>query len=73
MFSSGAFQVGTEIQPGTYAVEGEINDCYWERLDRNGEIIDNNFVNAAKRVQVTIRKSDYSFNSERCGQWKPAK
>lgn len=37
---------------------------------RNGEIIANNFVGGAKRVQVTIRSGDYSFTSRGCGQWR---
>src|SRR5690606_31661517 len=53
--------------PGTYVVY-DVEDCYWERLDDRGEIIDNNFIMAAPRVQATIRASDYAFNSE-CGRW----
>jgi hypothetical protein len=70
LFYSGTFLVGAEVKPGTYAVEGTINDCYWERTDATGEIIDNAFVVGARRVQVTIRGSDYSFHSEGCGQWR---
>ncbi len=32
----------------------------------------NGFTTSAKRVRVTIRSSDYSFNSEDCGRWEPA-
>lgn len=67
---SGTFLVGTEIQPGTYVVEGEIENCYWERTDRTGEIIDNGFSVGARRVEVTIRASDYSFHNEHCGEWR---
>ncbi len=70
LFSSGTFRVGEQIKPGTYAIEGDIKDCYWERTDRTGKTIDNNFIAGAKRVQVTIRASDYSFTSERCGTWR---
>jgi hypothetical protein len=38
-------------------------------VDSRGEIIDNDFVTAAPRVEVTIRASDAGFNSERCGMW----
>lgn len=72
-FGAGVYRVGKEIKPGTYVVTGDIEDCYWERQNRNGGIIANDFIDAAKRVQVTIRAGDYSFNSTGCGQWEPAK
>lgn len=72
IFAAGVYRVGKEIKPGTYAIEGEIVDCYWERQDSSGEIIDNNFISAAKRVEVTIRSSDYAFSSSGCGEWRPA-
>jgi hypothetical protein len=70
LFRTGTFLVGEEIQPGTYVIEGEIEDCYWERQDRNGGIIDNDFIISARRVQVTIRSSDYAFHNEGCGTWR---
>lgn len=68
-FHGGTFLVGTEVQPGTYAVEGEIENCYWERTNARGEIIDNGFVVGARRVEVTIHSSDYSFHNQGCGEW----
>lgn len=70
IFGSGTFLVGKEIKSGTYFVT-DADGCYWERTNRNGATIDNYFTNGARRVQVTIRSSDYSFNSERCGEWHP--
>jgi hypothetical protein len=36
-----------------------------------GEIIDNNFIDGrGRRVEVTIRPSDYAFHSEGSGQWR---
>ncbi|MGW6393336.1 hypothetical protein ACWFR1_23145 [Streptomyces sp. NPDC055103] len=70
IFGSGVLQVGKDVQPGTY-VTTDVENCYWERTDRNGNPIDNYFTAGAARVQVTIRASDYSFNSEGCGEWKP--
>lgn len=72
LFNDGTYRVGKEIKPGTYVVL-DVQDCYWERQDANGEIIDNNFVAAAKRVQVTVRKSDYGFHAVGCGQWRPVR
>ena len=71
VFGAGTYRVGKEVKPGTY-VARNVDGCYWERQNRNGEIIDNNFVNAAKRVQVTIRSSDYGFHTTGCGTWRPA-
>ncbi|MFC0003506.1 hypothetical protein [Micromonospora siamensis] len=71
LFGAGTFRVGKEIKPGTY-VTTDVEGCYWERQDSSGQTIDNYFTNSARRVQVTIRSSDYAFNSENCGQWRPA-
>lgn len=65
--SSGSHSGDETTIPGTYVVY-DVEDCYWERLDDRGEIIDNNFIMAAHRVQATIRASDAAFNSE-CGRW----
>ncbi|MFC4019142.1 hypothetical protein ACFOW4_14490 [Micromonospora sp. GCM10011542] len=72
LFGSGTYRVGKEIKPGTY-VATDVDGCYWARQNSSGEIIDNYFTNGARRVQVTIRSSDYAFNSERCGEWRPAR
>lgn len=69
-FEDGDYRVGGDIDPGSY-VAREPGDCYWERLDRRGEIIDNNFAPNAMRVQVDIDPDDYSFHSEGCGLWEP--
>lgn len=69
-FYAGTYRVGKDVKPGTYAVKGNIENCYWERQNRNGDTIDNGFVLNAKRVQVTIRSSDYAFSSEGCGNWR---
>jgi hypothetical protein len=71
VFGDGTYRVGEQVKPGTY-VARDVDGCYWERQDRNGETIDNNFTNSAKRVQVTIRASDYGFSTRGCGTWRPA-
>jgi hypothetical protein len=70
LFYAGTFRVGAEIKPGTYVIEEASEGCYWERLDASGEIIDNNFIAAATRVEVTISASDYSFHNDGCGPWR---
>jgi hypothetical protein len=69
LFGSGTFLIGDEIKPGTY-VTTDVEGCYWERQDKAGGTIDNDFLQSARRVEVTIRSSDYAFHSERCGTWK---
>ena len=68
-FSDGNFRVGSRIKPGTYYTEN-VENCYWERLNSAGEIIDNNFVSNGLRVEVSIASSDFSFHSEGCGMWR---
>ncbi|MBM0229379.1 MULTISPECIES: hypothetical protein [Micromonospora] len=72
LFDSGTYRVGKDIKPGTY-VTHDVDGCYWERQNSSGDIIDNYFTNGARRVQVTIRSSDYAFHSENCGEWRPAR
>jgi hypothetical protein len=59
------------IPPGTYRAKGRMEDCYWERTSKSGEILDNNFATSAREITVTIRESDGQFTSERCAVWKP--
>lgn len=62
-----------EIGPGTYRTKGDLEDCYWERTSRSGEILDNNFATAAQEITVTIRSGDGSFTTRGCGTWKSVK
>ncbi|RVW03038.1 hypothetical protein EGT50_10035 [Rhodococcus xishaensis] len=61
---------GYYLSPGTYQTEKPVTDCYWERSDANGNIIDNNFVTLAPSVTVTIAPTDSGFTSKGCGIWK---
>lgn len=70
LFGDGTYRVGKEIKPGTYQ-STDVDGCYWERQNRNGKTIDNYFADSAKRVQVTIRSSDYGFETKGCGTWRP--
>jgi len=72
----GTYEVGTgknEIKPGTYQTTGSVDDCYWERTRADGGIVANNFVTHAKTITVTVKASDGSFTTERCGTWKRTK
>jgi hypothetical protein len=61
------------IPPGTYRAQGRMENCYWERTAKNGDIIDNQFATSARDITVTIRASDGQFTSEGCAVWKPVK
>lgn len=72
MFYDGTYRVGKDIPPGWYVTTSEngFENCYWERLDATGEIIDNNFIRNGFRAEVTISASDYSFSTDGCGEWR---
>src|SRR5215217_7541608 len=69
-FSDGTYQVGTDIQPGTYRNSGGRN-CYWERLrgfdGGMNAIIANGGSNNPSIV--TIAPTDAGFQSQGCGTW----
>lgn len=69
--AGGPHRVGEDMQPGTYVSEDDegFENCYWERLDSAGNIIDNNFITSGFRAEVTVAASDYSFSAEGCGEW----
>lgn len=59
------------IQPGVWRTkESPVSDCYYERSDGAGNIIENNFVNFAQSLTVAIAPSDGTFVSNRCGGWE---
>lgn len=64
---------GLPIPPGTYRAQGRMEDCYWERTSKGGDILDNQLATSAQSITVTIAPSDGQFTSERCAVWKPVK
>lgn len=69
-YSGGSFFVPEDIKPGRYRVSGVIENCYWERTARDGSIIDNQFVTAARELVVVILPSDGAFTTRGCGTWR---
>ncbi|MGW3627610.1 hypothetical protein [Streptomyces sp. NPDC000880] len=61
------------ITPGTYRTTDKVEDCYWERTSKSGEILDNQFATAAQEITVTVRSGDGSFTTQGCGTWRPVK
>jgi hypothetical protein len=70
-FGDGTYQVGTDLQPGTYRTREGSANCYWERLkDFSGgvnSILANG--NTSAPAIVTIEPTDAGFNSQGCGTW----
>lgn len=70
-FGDGTFQVGKDIQPGTYRTRVGSSGCYYARLSgfggTLGEILANNNTDAP--AIVTIAKTDKGFESQNCGTW----
>ena len=63
----GFYTVGVEISAGTWESQGTDDMCYWERLDKNQNIIDNYLGNAGG--SATIQPTDYEFHASDCGEW----
>lgn len=70
-FADGTWQVGKDVQPGTYRTRKASNTCIWKRLSGFGgtytDTIASDLTNAP--VVVTIAATDKGFQSERCGTW----
>jgi len=66
---SGLAGSGNKIAAGKYKTIGGVADCYWERNDGSGRILENNFIGSAyKGVSVTIHKGE-GFSTSGCGVW----
>jgi hypothetical protein len=70
-FSDGVYQVGTDVQPGTYRTREGSSGCYYARLagfsNELNDIIAN--ANTDAPAIVTIKPTDAGFESQGCGTW----
>ena len=70
-FGDGTYQVGKDIQPGTYRTRSTSTGCYYERLKGFGggvgDILAND--NTDDPAIVTILASDKGFEAQNCGTW----
>ena len=62
--TAGTYVVGEDIRPGTYKARANDWGCYWARLTRGNDIIDNHF--GEGRAVVTIQPVDYAFETSGC-------
>ncbi len=69
-FGAGTFQVGADIEPGTYHTDGA-RSCYWARLSGGGGTLDDIIANdnVEGPATVVIDGSDWGFQNSRCGTW----
>ncbi len=65
----GTYEVGKVIPPGTWRITDPKGGCYWERTGASGDILDNDFITAAKQIDVRVRTTDAFFTSKECGIW----
>ncbi|MCV7290314.1 hypothetical protein H7J87_33805 [Mycolicibacterium wolinskyi] len=72
MDHDGIFIVGTDIEPGTYASAGPVEDgtCYWKRMAdlHGGDIIDNAISKKPQAVQIDA--TDKAFKTSGCQAWQ---
>lgn len=69
---SGTYQVGTDIQPGTYLSSGNDDGmCYWERAKDAKDDMDSVLANDNVKGSsyVTIAKTDKIFKTTDCKDW----
>jgi hypothetical protein len=70
-FSDGVFQVGTDIQAGTYRTREGSPGCYFARLGGFSGELNDLLANANTNAPavVTIKPTDAGFESQACGTW----
>lgn len=65
---TGKYLVGKDVVPGTWQSQGDnVQDCYWEVSDAQGNIIANNFINIAPKVTIQIPADAAGFTVQGCG------
>ena len=69
-FGDGVWQVGIDIEPGTYSTLGS-DRCYWQRLSGFSGNFSDLLANDSPegRSIVEILPTDIGFDSARCGEW----
>jgi hypothetical protein len=67
----GTYQVGTDIQPGTYRTREGSPGCYYERLSGFSGEFDDILANGNTDAPavITIKPTDAGFTSQGCGTW----
>ncbi|MCX6019107.1 MAG: hypothetical protein NTZ50_11535 [Chloroflexi bacterium] len=63
----GIYIIGLNMTPGRWRSNGSGMKCYWEKSDRDQEIIDNHLGEAS--VIVNIEPMTFEFYTTGCGTW----
>jgi len=63
----GNYLVGVDIAPGIWRNNGTSDNCYWARLTRTGDIIDNYIGYGGGTAYIA--STDFGFRSNRCAIW----
>ena len=61
----GYYIVGVDILPGRWESMAEGGDCYWERVDKFGDILANHF--GSSGGTITLQQSDFAVDIRDCG------
>ncbi|PSJ25118.1 hypothetical protein B7P34_29795 [Streptosporangium nondiastaticum] len=69
---NGTYQVGSDVEPGTYRSLGNKLGCYWERAkDSSGDpdaiLANDNVIGAS---YVTVKAEDKIFKTQGCKSWE---
>lgn len=71
-FTDGAYQVGSELEPGTYRTEGSAVDlfpsCHWKRFRAGGQGLVASGSSTGPTA-ITIDPTDGAFESRGCQPW----
>lgn len=70
-FRDGLFEVGVDVQPGTYRTDGpdgsNAGGCYWSRTDATGDLIANGVVNQPGTVTIAAGET---IDTAGCLAWR---
>lgn len=67
----GTYEVGSDIKAGKYKSKGG-DWCYWARLKNDEQGVISNSISPGPQV-VTIKSTDYAFETSGCAGWKKVK
>lgn len=67
---NGTFYVGDTIGVGLWVSSPNIENCYWETFNANGDIIRNHFGNSGSGQRVYLSESIYGVEFDDCGRWE---
>jgi len=64
----GFYLVGVDIAPGIWRSSSTLDSCYWARLTRTGDIIDNYFGYGGSTIYIATTDFAVEFDAD-CGSW----